>query len=48
VVVPNDVEVLEGPRRRHVASLAEVDVDALRAIHEQLSGQLDAVVSDRS
>ncbi|MCV7134689.1 HAD family phosphatase [Mycobacterium hodleri] len=37
LVVPNDVEVPEGPRRRHVASLAEVDVAALRAIHAQLS-----------
>jgi HAD superfamily hydrolase (TIGR01509 family) len=47
VVVPNDVEVPVGPRRRHVASLAEVDVDALRAIHEQLSTHLDAPVSER-
>jgi HAD superfamily hydrolase (TIGR01509 family) len=37
LVVPNDVEVPEGPRRRHVASLAEVDVAALRSIHAQLS-----------
>jgi HAD superfamily hydrolase (TIGR01509 family) len=36
LVVPNDVDVPAGPRRRHVASLAEVDLDALRAIHEQL------------
>jgi beta-phosphoglucomutase-like phosphatase (HAD superfamily) len=48
VVVPNDVEVPDGPRRQHVASLAEIDVDALRAIHEQLSAQLAAVVSDRA
>ena len=37
LVVPNDVEVPEGPRRRHVASLAGVDVAALRAIHAELS-----------
>jgi HAD superfamily hydrolase (TIGR01509 family) len=48
LVVPNDVEVPVGPRRRHVASLAEVDVDGLRAIHGQLSTHLDAPVSDRS
>jgi HAD superfamily hydrolase (TIGR01509 family) len=40
LVVPNDVEVPEGPRRRHVASLAEVDVELLRAIHQQLSERL--------
>jgi hypothetical protein len=38
--VPNDVEVPEGPRRRHVASLAEVDVDALRSIHAELSARV--------
>ncbi|KAA0092406.1 HAD family phosphatase [Mycolicibacterium sp. P1-18] len=37
LVVPNDVEVPEGPRRRHVVSLAGVDVAALRAIHAELS-----------
>jgi HAD superfamily hydrolase (TIGR01509 family) len=37
VVVPNDVEVPGGPRRRHVASLAGLDVDALRVIHAELS-----------
>jgi HAD superfamily hydrolase (TIGR01509 family) len=37
LVVPNDVEVPEGPRRHHVAALTEVDVDALRAIHDRLS-----------
>lgn len=47
VVVPNDVEVPEGPRRRHVASLADMDVDALTAIHQQLSEQLDSAVSER-
>jgi HAD superfamily hydrolase (TIGR01509 family) len=47
MVVPNDVEVPEGPRRLHVASLVDVDVDALRAIHERLTDRLDAPVSDR-
>jgi HAD superfamily hydrolase (TIGR01509 family) len=46
LVVPNDVEVPMGPRRRHVASLAEVDIDALRATHEQLTGNLDAPRQD--
>ncbi|MCV7423618.1 HAD family phosphatase [Mycobacterium yunnanensis] len=45
LVVPNDVEVPEGPRRRRVTSLAEVDVDALRAIHRDLSSQLGAPAS---
>jgi HAD superfamily hydrolase (TIGR01509 family) len=47
LVVPNDVEVPDGPRRRHVASLAEVDVDALRAIHHELSAFGEAAVGDR-
>jgi HAD superfamily hydrolase (TIGR01509 family) len=47
LVVPNDVEVPTGPRRRHVASLAGVDVDALRAVHAELSDRLDVPVSDR-
>jgi HAD superfamily hydrolase (TIGR01509 family) len=40
LVVPNDVEVPGGPRRRHVASLAKVDVDALRSIHAELSARV--------
>lgn len=36
LVVPNDVEVPGGPLRRHVGSLAGVDVAALRAIHTEL------------
>jgi HAD superfamily hydrolase (TIGR01509 family) len=48
LVVPNDVEVPTGPRRRHVASLAEVDLDALRAIHEQLTAHLGAPSRDRA
>jgi HAD superfamily hydrolase (TIGR01509 family) len=37
LVVPNDVAVPEGPRRHHAVSLTEVDVDALRVIHDRLS-----------
>jgi HAD superfamily hydrolase (TIGR01509 family) len=47
LVVPNDVEVPAGPRRRHVGSLAEVDVEALRAIHHDLTSHLDAPITDR-
>lgn len=37
LVVPNDVDVPAGPRRRHIASLAEVDADALREIFSDLN-----------
>jgi HAD superfamily hydrolase (TIGR01509 family) len=47
LVVPNDVEVPAGPRRRHVASLADLNVDALRVIHDELITHLDAPVSER-
>ncbi|MBJ7341320.1 HAD family phosphatase [Mycolicibacterium sp.] len=47
VVVPNDVAVPHGPRRRHVASLVDVDVDALTVIHRQLSAELDTAAADR-
>jgi HAD superfamily hydrolase (TIGR01509 family) len=36
VVVPNHVEVPGGPLRRQVASLTDVDVAGLRAIHREL------------
>jgi HAD superfamily hydrolase (TIGR01509 family) len=36
VVVPNHVEVPAGPLRRQVASLTDVDVAGLRAIHREL------------
>ncbi len=39
VVVPNDVAVPRGPRRRHISSLAEVDVAGLRSIYSQLNSQ---------
>jgi HAD superfamily hydrolase (TIGR01509 family) len=41
VVVPNDVEVPDGPGRRHVYSLSELDVDDLRSIFASLSGERD-------
>ena len=37
LVVPNDVAVPIGPRRRHVGSLADVDVADLRRIYAELS-----------
>ncbi|OBK72190.1 HAD family phosphatase [Mycobacterium sp. 1274761.0] len=39
VVVPNDVEVPRGARRRHVSSLVRLGPDNLRAIHSQLITQ---------
>ena len=39
LVVPNDVEVPAGTRRRHISSLAGLDVADLRAIHSQLITQ---------
>jgi HAD superfamily hydrolase (TIGR01509 family) len=44
LVVPNDVEVPAGPRRRRVNSLSELDVAALRTLH----ANLDAVIDERS
>jgi HAD superfamily hydrolase (TIGR01509 family) len=40
LVVPNDVEVPATPRRRHVSSLAEIDIADLRVIHSELDPQL--------
>lgn len=40
LVVPNDVAVPEGPRRRHIRSLAQADVNELRLIHSQLTPEL--------
>ncbi len=39
LVVPNDVEVSNGAGRRHISSLAGLDVADLRAIHSQLVTQ---------
>lgn len=44
LVVPNDVEVPAGPRRRRVNSLSELDVAALRAVY----ADLEAVIDERS
>jgi beta-phosphoglucomutase-like phosphatase (HAD superfamily) len=41
LVVPNDVDVPPGPRRRHIRSLAEIDVAALRVIHAELDNELE-------
>jgi len=40
LVVPNDVAVPHGPRRRHVSSLAEVAVADLRRFHADLNSHL--------
>jgi HAD superfamily hydrolase (TIGR01509 family) len=40
VVVPNDIEVPDGPHRRHVNSLSELDVDELRDVFASLSDEL--------
>ncbi|UXA16181.1 HAD family phosphatase [Mycobacterium sp. SMC-4] len=37
LVVPNDVPVPQGPRRRHIGSLGALDAAALRAVHAALS-----------
>ena len=37
LVVPNDVEVPTGPRRRHVPSLAGLDAGRLRSIYDELA-----------
>jgi len=39
LVVPNDVAVPRGPRRRHISSLAEVEVIDLRRMYEELTSQ---------
>ncbi|OBC07742.1 HAD family hydrolase [Mycobacterium sp. 852013-50091_SCH5140682] len=36
LVVPNDMAVPDGPRRRHVESLSRLDVAGLQAIHAEL------------
>lgn len=44
LVVPNDVEVPGGPRRRQVSSLAGLDIGALRRVYDELQSddlQLD-------
>jgi HAD superfamily hydrolase (TIGR01509 family) len=39
LVVPNDVAVPRGPRRRHIASLAHLDVSRLHRIYDDLNSQ---------
>jgi len=41
LVVPNDVAVPGGPRRRHASSLAELSADDLRVVHSQLITQIE-------
>ncbi|MBU9765492.1 HAD family phosphatase [Mycobacterium sp. TNTM28] len=41
LVVPNDIEVPDGPRRRHVASLNGLAVADLRAVYRDLVGRTD-------
>lgn len=40
LVVPNDVAVPRGPRRRHISSLAKVEVIDLRRVYEELTSQI--------
>lgn len=40
LVVPNGIEVPAGPRRRHIDSLAGLDVSDLRDIHADLDGRM--------
>ena len=46
LVVPNDIEVPVGPRRRHAQSLAEVNLAVLRTSHGELTAQFDAPVPE--
>jgi HAD superfamily hydrolase (TIGR01509 family) len=39
LVVPNDMAVPHGPRRKHVESLSRLDVADLRAIHAELDSE---------
>lgn len=41
LVIPNEIEVPTGPRRRHAESLAGLTVDRLRAVHAGLSAEWD-------
>lgn len=44
LVVPNDVEVPAGPRRRQVASLAGLDIQTLRRVYADLQLDPEALV----
>jgi HAD superfamily hydrolase (TIGR01509 family) len=39
LVVPNDVAVPRGPRRRHISSLTDVDAAGLKRVHAELTSQ---------
>lgn len=41
LVVPNEIEVPGGPRRRHVETLAGLDVGDLRAVYRDVAGTWD-------
>lgn len=41
LVVPNEIEVPTGPRRRHAESLADLTVGHLHAVHAELGTELD-------
>jgi HAD superfamily hydrolase (TIGR01509 family) len=47
LVVPNDIDVPDSPRRRHVNSLVDLTPWDLRAIHAKLTAQLDDGVLPR-
>jgi HAD superfamily hydrolase (TIGR01509 family) len=39
LVIPNEIEVPEGPRRRHAESLADLSVAQLREVHNDLGAE---------
>lgn len=41
LVIPNEIEVPAGPRRRHAQSLADLTVNHLRDVHAELGTELD-------
>jgi HAD superfamily hydrolase (TIGR01509 family) len=43
LVVPNDIEVPAGPRRRHVPTLAAMDLDGLRRVYRDLQPDPEAL-----
>jgi beta-phosphoglucomutase-like phosphatase (HAD superfamily) len=40
LVIPNEIEVPAGPRRRHAESLADLNVARLRDVHADLGTEL--------
>jgi hypothetical protein len=47
LVVPNDIDVPDSPRCRHVNSLVDLTPRDLRTIHAQLTAHLDDGVLPR-